>query len=74
MSGLSIPQHACNNRTDTSPDRIAKLEFLDETEELDLVLDHYAISWGLHLASLHDENVVGLWGDWGLQHKSGEVS
>ncbi|KAF8520281.1 leucine carboxyl methyltransferase [Hysterangium stoloniferum] len=26
--------------------RIAKLEFLDELEELELVLNHYAISWG----------------------------
>ncbi|KAH7103760.1 leucine carboxyl methyltransferase [Auriculariales sp. MPI-PUGE-AT-0066] len=28
-------------------ERIAKLEMLDEIEELDLVLQHYAISWGL---------------------------
>lgn len=27
-------------------DRISKLEFLDEIEELELVLSHYAISWG----------------------------
>jgi [phosphatase 2A protein]-leucine-carboxy methyltransferase len=54
---------------DVSLDRIAKLEFLDETEELDLVLDHYAISWGLHLASLNDETTQ--WGDWGLKQKSG---
>ncbi|KAJ7594892.1 S-adenosyl-L-methionine-dependent methyltransferase [Mycena floridula] len=27
--------------------RISKLEMLDEVEELDLVLEHYAITWGL---------------------------
>jgi [phosphatase 2A protein]-leucine-carboxy methyltransferase len=48
---------------------IAKLEFLDETEELDLVLDHYAISWGLYLASLSDDG--SSWGDWGLKQKGG---
>jgi len=26
--------------------RIAQLEMLDEVEELDLVLAHYAVSWG----------------------------
>ena len=27
-------------------DRINKLEFLDEIEELVLILKHYAVSWG----------------------------
>ena len=27
-------------------DRISRLEHLDEIEELELVLEHYAISWG----------------------------
>jgi len=33
--------------------RIAQLEMLDEVEELELVLDHYAISWGVRFP---DEN------------------
>jgi len=32
-------------------DRIATLEMLDEIEELELVLDHYVISWGVKVAS-----------------------
>ncbi|EFI28212.1 leucine carboxyl methyltransferase [Coprinopsis cinerea okayama7 len=50
---------------ETELERIAKLEFLDETEELDLVLDHYAISWGL-LISSEDKST---WGSWGLKQK-----
>ncbi|KAF9529715.1 S-adenosyl-L-methionine-dependent methyltransferase [Crepidotus variabilis] len=44
-------------------DRIAGLEFLDETEELDLVLDHYAISWGLFFVN---NEIAVKWGHWGL--------
>jgi hypothetical protein len=29
--------------------RISKLEFLDEVEELELVLDHYCVAWGVKL-------------------------
>ena len=44
--------------------RIAQLEMLDEVEELELVLDHYAISWGLRFP---DENPARESGDaWGL--------
>lgn len=44
-------------------DRISKLEFLDEIEELDLVLAHYAITWGLFLGNLDSSTS---WGAWGL--------
>ncbi|KDR75649.1 hypothetical protein GALMADRAFT_68922 [Galerina marginata CBS 339.88] len=47
-------------------ERISKLEFLDETEELDLVLAHYAISWGLRLSSTKSSTI---WGHWGLTRK-----
>lgn len=47
-------------------DRISKLEFLDEIEELDLVLAHYAISWGLFLEK-SDSGTT--WGTWGLTQK-----
>ncbi|KAJ2928657.1 hypothetical protein H1R20_g8458, partial [Candolleomyces eurysporus] len=46
--------------------RISKLELLDETEELDLLLDHYAISWGLYLSDLTSS---ATWGRWGLKQK-----
>ncbi|RXW24968.1 hypothetical protein EST38_g889 [Candolleomyces aberdarensis] len=46
--------------------RISKLELLDETEELDLLLDHYAISWGLYLSNLTSS---ATWGQWGLKQK-----
>ncbi|KAF8963693.1 S-adenosyl-L-methionine-dependent methyltransferase [Flammula alnicola] len=44
-------------------ERISKLEFLDEMEELDLVLVHYAISWGLFLTKPDSSTN---WGHWGL--------
>ena len=47
-------------------DRISKLEFLDEIEELDLLLAHYAISWGLFLES---SDLSTTWGAWGLTQK-----
>jgi len=50
----------------TELERISKLELLDETEELDLVLDHYAISWGLFLGS---PDLGENWGNWGLTQK-----
>jgi [phosphatase 2A protein]-leucine-carboxy methyltransferase len=43
-------------------DRVSRLEMLDEVEELDLVLGHYAVSWGTLLATAE-------WGDWGLKAK-----
>jgi len=47
-------------------ERISKLEFLDEIEELDLVLAHYAISWGLFLGN---SDLSTIWGAWGLTQK-----
>ncbi|KAL9712059.1 carboxy methyl transferase for protein phosphatase 2A [Leucoagaricus gongylophorus] len=47
--------------------RISKLEFLDETEELDLVLAHYAISWGSFVSSSADRRA---WSDWGLKESN----
>jgi hypothetical protein len=47
--------------------RIAQLEMLDEVEELELVLDHYAISWGLRFpdeSSAHESSDA-----WGLVRK-----
>ena len=46
--------------------RISMLEFLDETEELDLVLAHYAISWGLFLGN---SDLSVNWGRWGLKQQ-----
>lgn len=46
--------------------RISKLEMLDETEELELVLAHYAISWGTLMTNPADREV---WNDWKLTEK-----
>ncbi|KAJ8076721.1 carboxy methyl transferase for protein phosphatase 2A [Marasmius tenuissimus] len=48
-------------------DRIAQLEFLDEVEELDLVLQHYAITWGISLPTATETSSP--WYHWGLQAK-----
>lgn len=40
---------------------------LDEVEELDLVLAHYAVTWGLKLPSSQQLNFVSKWIEWGLK-------
>ncbi|KAF8633361.1 hypothetical protein AX17_004532 [Amanita inopinata Kibby_2008] len=52
----------------TELERVSRLEMLDEVEELELVLEHYAISWGLVLDK--DER----WERWGLEEKEGVMS
>lgn len=44
--------------------RISSLEMLDEVEELDLVLEHYAITWGLWAP---DTETAAQWSGWGLK-------
>lgn len=46
--------------------RISALEMLDEVEELNLVLDHYAITWGVKLDSPSDLSRV-TWTQWGMR-------
>lgn len=46
--------------------RISKLEMLDEVEELNLVLEHYAITWGLFVPA---SGTVGHWAQWGLSSR-----
>lgn len=46
-------------------DSISSLEMLDEVEELDLVLAHYAITWGLKLPDGHKSS--SNWVRWGLE-------
>ena len=45
--------------------RISRLEMLDEVEELELVLEHYAITWGVKLSG---ENIRSgsRWTQWGI--------
>lgn len=38
------------------------IERLDEVEELDLVLDHYAVSWGISLSDASEE-----WMHWDMR-------
>jgi hypothetical protein len=45
--------------------RIGKLEMLDEVEELDLVLEHYAVTWGVKLPS--DGSTTAAWDRWGME-------
>ena len=48
--------------------RIATLEMLDEIEELELVLQHYAVTWGVKLFSSADPYGAP-WNDWGVSPK-----
>ncbi|PFH52157.1 hypothetical protein AMATHDRAFT_79885 [Amanita thiersii Skay4041] len=43
--------------------RVSQLEMLDEVEELDLILGHYAVSWGL------ERGKEERWAGWGLKKK-----
>ncbi|OBZ69837.1 Leucine carboxyl methyltransferase 1 [Grifola frondosa] len=53
-------------------ERIAQLEMLDEIEELELVLEHYAITWGVKLGSGAD-GLKASWSGWGMKQKNGEL-
>lgn len=50
-----------------SPSSISSLEMLDEVEELDLVLAHYAVTWGLKLPSVPQLSIPSQWVEWGLK-------
>ena len=49
------------------PSSISLLEMLDEVEELDLVLAHYAVTWGLKLPSGQQLSSPSKWIDWELK-------
>jgi len=42
--------------------QLSQLEMLDEVEELELVLDHYAISWGIRFPENWPREGSGVWG------------
>jgi [phosphatase 2A protein]-leucine-carboxy methyltransferase len=48
--------------------RISKIEMLDEIEELDLVLEHYAVTWGFKLPDGDGETKH--WNGWGLKKRN----
>ncbi len=48
--------------------RISRLEMLDEIEELELVLAHYAITWGCKLPA-NSAELKAQWVEWGLKRK-----
>ena len=50
-----------------APNSISSLEMLDEVEELDLVLAHYAVTWGLKLPTGRALNSSSRWIEWGLK-------
>ncbi|KAH8087815.1 leucine carboxyl methyltransferase [Cristinia sonorae] len=49
----------------TELERISQLELVDEVEELELVLAHYAITWGCK--TFGDDAHNSGWGSWGIQ-------
>ncbi|KAH9889442.1 leucine carboxyl methyltransferase [Cubamyces lactineus] len=52
----------------TELERISHLEMLDEIEELELVLAHYAITWGVKLPS-NAGALKAQWRDWAIRRK-----
>jgi [phosphatase 2A protein]-leucine-carboxy methyltransferase len=46
--------------------RTSKLEMLDEVEELELVLQHYAITWGVKLFG-NESSYKAKWKEWMLR-------
>jgi [phosphatase 2A protein]-leucine-carboxy methyltransferase len=46
--------------------RASKLELLDEVEELELVLQHYAITWGVKLFG-SESSYTAKWKGWMLR-------
>jgi len=58
VAAFSVPSHAVLSS-------ISSLEMLDEVEELDLVLAHYAVTWGLKLPT--GQQLNSKWIEWGLK-------
>ncbi|KDQ52823.1 hypothetical protein JAAARDRAFT_137977 [Jaapia argillacea MUCL 33604] len=54
----------------TEQERISRLELLDEIEELELVLEHYAITWGLKVPT--ETSLSADWNSWGLKEQTDE--
>lgn len=52
-------------------ERISQLELLDEIEELELVLAHYAVTWGVKLPPGGGKPQAS-WDEWGLKTKNTE--
>ncbi|CAL1711392.1 unnamed protein product [Somion occarium] len=48
-------------------ERISQLEMLDEIEELELVLQHYAITWGVKLYERNGQSLKANWKGWALR-------
>jgi [phosphatase 2A protein]-leucine-carboxy methyltransferase len=47
---------------------------LDEVEELNLVLQHYAITWGVKLSDVEGgASQMAGWAEWGLKPSAGYV-
>jgi [phosphatase 2A protein]-leucine-carboxy methyltransferase len=55
--------------------RTSKLEMLDEVEELHLVLQHYAITWGVKVPDPADGSKLNArWLEWGLRPSAESVN
>lgn len=55
-------RRSCVNQSEL--ERISHLELLDEVEELDLVLEHYAVTWGVKVNCV---DAQALWREWGFK-------
>ena len=53
--------------------RTSRLEMLDEVEELELVLQHYAVTWGVKFFD-NGEAYKANWNEWGLQQQTAASS
>jgi hypothetical protein len=60
--------YLCNGNSELFGDSTSQLEMLDEVEELNLVLQHYAITWGVKLPDIADgSKSKAKWVDWEMR-------
>lgn len=60
--------YLCHDNAKLFGNSTSQLEMLDEVEELNLVLQHYAITWGVKLPDIADgSKSKATWVDWGMR-------
>ncbi|KAG8846787.1 carboxy methyl transferase for protein phosphatase 2A [Serendipita sp. 411] len=66
-NALTLSEIRKNYVSQAETQRIAKLELVDEYEELELVLAHYALAWGCKVDTTTSSPLSEDMGRWGLQ-------